>query len=209
MRSSTSTPTKEASSTPAPQNQSRFIHRVDSKTPAIRRLLIFQLRFLKECRYSMKNTTTPFWKAANLDFRWNTIKDYLFILAGTLVQAFAMRLFLIPGQLVSGGISGAAQLVNFYTHWPIGLMVFIGNAPLFLLGWRHLGGPKFVFRTASGDCLLLTLYRSARSVHFREWHDPRPGPHHPLWRTDAWASDWAWYIAAREPAVAAIFWAEF
>lgn len=95
----------------------------------------------------MKNTTTPFWKAANLDFGWNTIKDYLFILAGTLVQAFAMRLFLIPGQLVSGGISGASQLVNFYTHWPIGLMVFIGNAPLFLLGWRHLGGPKFVFRT--------------------------------------------------------------
>ncbi len=96
----------------------------------------------------MKNSTTPFWKAAQLDFSWNTIKDYLYILAGTLVQAFAMRLFLIPGQLVSGGISGAAQLINYYTHWPIGLMVFIGNAPLFLLGWRHLGGPKFVFRTA-------------------------------------------------------------
>lgn len=96
----------------------------------------------------MKNSTTPFWKAAQLDFSWNTIKDYLYILAGTLVQAFAMRLFLIPGQLVSGGISGAAQLINYYTLWPIGLMVFIGNAPLFLLGWRHLGGPKFVFRTA-------------------------------------------------------------
>lgn len=90
----------------------------------------------------------PFWKAARLDFKWSTIKEYLMILAGTLIQAFAMRLFLIPGQLVSGGISGAAQLVNYYTHWPIGLMVFIGNAPLFILGWRHLGGPKFVVRTA-------------------------------------------------------------
>jgi uncharacterized membrane-anchored protein YitT (DUF2179 family) len=96
----------------------------------------------------MKNSSTPFWKAAQLDFSWNTLKDYLFILSGTLVQAFAMRLFLIPGHLVSGGISGAAQLINFYTHWPIGLMVLIGNAPLFLLGWRHLGGPRFVFRTA-------------------------------------------------------------
>lgn len=101
----------------------------------------------------MKNRNTPstpntsFWKAAGLDFGWSTLKDYLMILAGTLVQAFAMRLFLIPGQLVSGGISGAAQLVNYYTHWPIGLMVFVGNAPLFILGWRHLGGPKFVFRT--------------------------------------------------------------
>jgi uncharacterized membrane-anchored protein YitT (DUF2179 family) len=26
-------------------------------------------------------------------------------------------------------------------------MVFVGNVPLFLLGWRHLGGPKFVVRT--------------------------------------------------------------
>jgi uncharacterized membrane-anchored protein YitT (DUF2179 family) len=90
----------------------------------------------------------PFWKAAELNFGWNTIKDYLLILAGTVIQAFAMRLFLIPGKLVSGGISGGAQLINYYTHWPIGLMVFIGNLPLFLLGWRHLGGPKFVVRTA-------------------------------------------------------------
>jgi uncharacterized membrane-anchored protein YitT (DUF2179 family) len=89
-----------------------------------------------------------FIQSIKADFGWHTIKDYLYILAGTLVQAFAMRLFLVPGKLVSGGISGAAQLVNFYTHWPIGLMVFVGNAPLFVLGWRHLGGPKFVLRTA-------------------------------------------------------------
>ena len=59
-----------------------------------------------------------------------------------------MRLFLIPSQLVSGGISGAGQIINSYTHWPIGLMVFIGNIPLFILGWRYLGGSRFAFRTA-------------------------------------------------------------
>jgi len=88
-----------------------------------------------------------FIQSAGLDFNRQTIKDYLFILAGALVQALAMRLFLIPGQLVSGGISAAAQLINHYTSWPIGLMVFLGNAPLFLLGWRYLGGPRFVVRT--------------------------------------------------------------
>ena len=70
------------------------------------------------------------------------------MLVGALIQALAMRLFLIPAQLVSGGVSGAAQLINYYTHWPIGLMVFIGNVPLFILGWRHLGGPRFALRTA-------------------------------------------------------------
>jgi uncharacterized membrane-anchored protein YitT (DUF2179 family) len=27
-------------------------------------------------------------------------------------------------------------------------MVFIGNAPLFILGWRFLGGARFAMRTA-------------------------------------------------------------
>jgi len=35
--------------------------------------------------------------------------DYLYILIGAFVQAIAMRVFLIPGLMVSGGISGAAQ----------------------------------------------------------------------------------------------------
>jgi uncharacterized membrane-anchored protein YitT (DUF2179 family) len=79
---------------------------------------------------------------------WDTAKAYAFILVGALIQAFAMRLFLIPSKLVSGGISGIAQLVNHYTAWPVGLMVLVGNAPLFILGWRYLGGPRFALRTA-------------------------------------------------------------
>ena len=86
--------------------------------------------------------------ARNLDFSRDSLSDYLFILAGALVQALAMRLFLIPAQLVSGGISGTAQLINHYVPWPIGLMVFIGNVPLFFLGWQYLGGPRFALRTA-------------------------------------------------------------
>lgn len=78
---------------------------------------------------------------------WQLARAYLFILLGSLVQALAMRMFLIPALLVSGGISGIAQIVNHFTDWPIGLMVFLGNIPLFLLGWRNLGGRRFMFRT--------------------------------------------------------------
>jgi uncharacterized membrane-anchored protein YitT (DUF2179 family) len=79
---------------------------------------------------------------------WETARAYAFILIGALIQAVAMRLFLIPSRLVSGGISGISQLVNYYTGWPVGLMVLVGNAPLFILGWRYLGGPRFALRTA-------------------------------------------------------------
>jgi len=83
-----------------------------------------------------------------LDFSWKRVQAYALILVGALVQALAMRLFLIPAGLVSGGVSGVAQLINAYTHWPIGLMVFFGNAPLFILGWRFLGGRRFALRSA-------------------------------------------------------------
>ena len=66
---------------------------------------------------------------------------------GALLQALALRLFLIPANLVSGGVSGIAQIINFYTGWPIGVMVFVGNIPLFALGWRFLGGRRFAIRT--------------------------------------------------------------
>ena len=77
-----------------------------------------------------------------------SIRDYSLVAMGTLVQAIGLRIFLIPANLASGGVSGIAQLVNYFTGWPIGLMVFIGNLPLFVIGWRFLGGRRFALRTA-------------------------------------------------------------
>lgn len=78
---------------------------------------------------------------------WPAVRDYSLVVAGALVQAVGLRLFLVPAELASGGISGISQLINHYTGWPIGLMVFIGNLPLFILGWRFLGGSRFTIRT--------------------------------------------------------------
>jgi uncharacterized membrane-anchored protein YitT (DUF2179 family) len=75
------------------------------------------------------------------------IRDYFLVITGALLQAVGLRLFLVPANLASGGISGISQLIHHFTGWPIGLMVFIGNVPLFLLGRRFLGGRRFVLRT--------------------------------------------------------------
>ena len=85
------------------------------------------------------------------------IVDYLYILIGAFVQAIAMRVFLIPGLMVSGGISGAAQIIQFFTGWPIGVMVILGNLPLFALGWRYLSGTRFALRTAA-SVILFSLF---------------------------------------------------
>jgi uncharacterized membrane-anchored protein YitT (DUF2179 family) len=79
---------------------------------------------------------------------WPYLRDYGLIVISTLIQAFSLRVFFVPAQLASGGVSGISQLINHFTGWPIGLMIFIGNLPLFALGWRFLGGRQFALRTA-------------------------------------------------------------
>jgi uncharacterized membrane-anchored protein YitT (DUF2179 family) len=79
---------------------------------------------------------------------WINSQDYILITLGTLIQAVSLWIFFVPANLASGGVSGVAQLINHFTNWPIGLMVLIGNLPLFALGWRFLGGRRFALRTA-------------------------------------------------------------
>ncbi len=79
---------------------------------------------------------------------WPNTRDYLIITLASLIQAVSLRIFFVPANLASGGVSGISQLINHFTGWPIGLMILIGNVPLFALGWRFLGGHRFALRTA-------------------------------------------------------------
>ena len=82
-----------------------------------------------------------------IDFSWRSISDYLLIILGGFVQALALRTFLIPSQLVGGGISGVAQLLHYLWRTPVGMITLLANIPLFVIGWRYLGGPRFALRT--------------------------------------------------------------
>lgn len=78
---------------------------------------------------------------------WRILRDYAVILFGSALLAVSMDLFFIPNNLVAGGLSGAAQIINSFTGWPIGTLTFILNIPLFILGWFYLGGHRFLART--------------------------------------------------------------
>src|SRR5512143_1732978 len=75
------------------------------------------------------------------------IRDYALILAGAILQALSMVLFYIPGHLAAGGVSGVAQLIGNATGWSVGTLYVVLNLPLLLLGWRYLGGRRFLIRT--------------------------------------------------------------
>ena len=80
-------------------------------------------------------------------FRKENISDFLYIILGCLVQAVGMAVFMVPAKLVSGGLSGLAQVINHLTGWPIGIMTLLGNIPVMIIGWRYLGKLRFAVRT--------------------------------------------------------------
>jgi uncharacterized membrane-anchored protein YitT (DUF2179 family) len=97
---------------------------------------------------------------------WSSLADYLLIAIGALTQAVGLRLFFVPAHLATGGVTGIAQLINHATGWPIGLMVLIGNLPLFAIGWRFLGGRRFAVRTGLAILLYSVLTDALLLVPF-------------------------------------------
>ncbi|WP_322819948.1 YitT family protein [Chloroflexus sp.] len=83
--------------------------------------------------------------------RWRriarTLTDYALLTIGALLSATAVRFFLVPNQVVTGGLTGVAQLLNTFIGTPVGVVVLILNIPLLIAGWRYLGGAVFGVRT--------------------------------------------------------------
>ena len=69
------------------------------------------------------------------------ILPYLWITLASAAYALAFNWCYGPGQIAFGGITGVGQILNRFLPWlPVGGAVFLLNLPLFLLGWRLLGG---------------------------------------------------------------------
>ena len=78
------------------------------------------------------------------------VKNYLMLLVGAAVYALAFDGCFVPNDIAFGGITGLAQIVNFFLPWaPIGVLVILFNVPLFLLGWKLLGGHMLVSSLAA------------------------------------------------------------
>ena len=70
---------------------------------------------------------------------------YLWITLASAIYALGFCWCYDPNQIGFGGITGVGQILNhFFPILPIGTVVILLNIPLFLLGWRLLGGHLLV-----------------------------------------------------------------
>ena len=66
---------------------------------------------------------------------------YFWITMASLCYAVGFNWCYEPNLIGFGGITGVGQIINHFFPWaPIGTVVIILNIPLFLLGWKFLGG---------------------------------------------------------------------
>ena len=78
------------------------------------------------------------------------IKEYtvraFFIVFGAFVTAAALETFLLPNNIIDGGVIGISMMVHYITKLNLGLLIFCINIPFILLAWKKLGH-KFVLQT--------------------------------------------------------------
>jgi len=75
------------------------------------------------------------------------------IAAGAILAAYGIQGFIVYSGLGSGGVGGIALLLYYTLDLPIGVMTFLLNVPLFVLGWREVD-KRFVFKTIWGLVIL-------------------------------------------------------
>jgi len=81
------------------------------------------------------NTMTPTLKTSTLTI----IKECLLITVGGIIYALGWSIFLLPNNLIGGGVSGFASIIYYATGIPMYLTYFILNVILLILGTRILG----------------------------------------------------------------------
>ncbi|GGF88977.1 YitT family protein [Paenibacillus abyssi] len=61
------------------------------------------------------------------------------ILLGAAIYAFGLHYFILPNQLMEGGVTGIAVLLNYAFGWKLSISTLLLNVPLFIMGWKLLG----------------------------------------------------------------------
>lgn len=75
-------------------------------------------------------------KSTFVRFIWQT---FLPIAIGTAIYAFGLIYFILPNQLMEGGVAGITILLYHAAHIHPSISTLLLNIPVFIIGWKPLG----------------------------------------------------------------------
>ncbi len=97
---------------------------------------------------------------------WHSIQNYALITLGLFVNALAWTAFIIPSEIIGGGVTGLSALVYYATGIPVGLTFFAINIVLITLGIKSLG-LSFGIRTIYA-AVVLSVFLSVLQQYITE-----------------------------------------
>ena len=77
------------------------------------------------------------------------VLDFFLIFFGCMIASLGVNLFLVNAQLLSGGATGVALILQYLYNIPSGITVFLINIPLFFVSYKMLN-KKFTLYSAVG-----------------------------------------------------------
>ena len=94
-------------------------------------------------------------------FSWKTaFKEYALVTLGVVSYALGWSIFLLPNNLIGGGVSGFASILFYATGLPMGVTYFILNIILLLIGTKILGtgfGGKTIYAIIMTSVMLAVM----------------------------------------------------
>lgn len=77
---------------------------------------------------------------------WKSVKKYTFLLIGAILASIGLEIFLVPNNVIDGGIVGISIISSHFTKLPLGLFIFVLNLPFLVVGYKQIG-KTFVLST--------------------------------------------------------------
>ncbi len=96
----------------------------------------------------------------------NSIKSYSIITLGLFINALAWTAFIIPSEIIGGGVTGLSALIFYATGFPVGVTFFLINIVLITLGIKSLG-LSFGIRTIYAS-IALSVFLSVLQQYITE-----------------------------------------
>lgn len=92
-------------------------------------------------------------KSSYIDSSWRIAKDYIFITLGMAMYALGFTAFILPENVVIGGVSGLGTLIYFLTGINVGITQLVINLILLAMALKVVGS-KFVVGTIYGVLMI-------------------------------------------------------
>ncbi|MEO5359053.1 MAG: YitT family protein [Nitrospirota bacterium] len=67
------------------------------------------------------------------------LKQYILIFVGALIASVGLEIFLIPNNIIDGGVTGVSIISGYLTGFPVGGFIFVLNLPFVVIGYKYIG----------------------------------------------------------------------